>query len=148
MSGPPPKDSSRRRRTNKPSKEQIRTQLPPKGRVGATPKPRLASDELCDEDGLCDLCKEYWDTLWHTPQAAAWGKVGYFKASRLLGLWVQFVHRSPSVNVSREMRAIEKDLVLTAESMRLQGWRVADGKGGVVEPEESNQAYRGLRAVE
>lgn len=148
MSGPPPKDSSRRRRANKPSKEQIHKNLPPGGRRGRSPDPRLADDELCSEDGLCVLCKEYWDTLWHTPQAAAWGKVGYFKASRLLGLWVQFVHRSASVNVSREMRAIEKDLVLTAESMRLQGWRVADGKGGVVDPEESNQTYRDLRAVE
>lgn len=136
MSGPDPKPAHKRRRRNIPAKEQIKVLLPAQGRQGRPPDPRL--EDPC----RCKICREAWAALWSTPQATAWGKTELYVASRWLHLLGEFIHGRGSLGTSSEMRSLEKQLVLTAQSMRLQGWRVEEESGEIEEPEDTEAKTR------
>src|SRR3546814_2640419 len=68
MPGPPPKPEHLRRRRN--ASTQV-TQLPAEGRQGSSPAWPLGRPTKAEE--------AVWAQLWHTPQAAAWERLGWFR---------------------------------------------------------------------
>lgn len=137
-SGPPPKDPATRARRNKPPTAAV--QLPEGGRQGDTPEWPGCEDEQW----------LVWDVLWHTPQAAAWDRMGEGIKLVVMRYVCFLTARVPTAATHMEIRQLEDRLGLNPLAMRRLGWEV---RAADIEPAQGTVAtsksarYEGLRAV-
>lgn len=90
-------------------------QLPAEGRTGRVPAWPLPGPMRVGE-------KEAWRSLWHTPQATAWERLGW---NRVVGRYCRVMVEAEeelSVNLLAEARQLEDRLGLTPKAMRLLLW--------------------------
>ena len=105
MPGPAPKDPSSRRRRNAAVGKTV---LPSGGRVGDVPE---------------------WPSLWATPQAAAWERLGWTRVVARYAVLIDAVEESedvPAAALLGEVRQMEDRLGLNPKAMRSLLWEVAD----------------------
>jgi hypothetical protein len=142
--GPPPKPADQRRRRNATLPM---TQLPAGGRKGAAPKwPLPPPLEEADELPRAAREKEVWRRLWHTPQAAAWERLGWVDVvARYVRLLV-IVERGRRADLLSEVRQLEDRLGLTPMAMMRLRWEVAADE--VAERRAARPAGRRPRAVD
>lgn len=138
MPGPPPKHpAQRRRRNNKPDL----LALPAEGRKGRAPKWPLPSQT--------DAEAKVWTETWHTPQAAAWERLGW---NRTVARYVRFLVRSEdpksTVALLSEVRQLEDRLGLTPMSMLRLRWEVKADEVAEKRGEAAPAPTRRLRAVD
>lgn len=136
--GPPPKPAHMRARRNRPPTAAVT--LPAEGYTGDVPEwPAVVPCELVDI--------ELWATLWRTPQAAAWARMGE-GVQRILARYVT-LWRSTSDKAPAELRQLEDRFGLNPQAMLRLRWEVAADEladardGGEGEP----PAAGGLRLV-
>ena len=138
MPGPPPKHpTQRRRRNNKPDL----LALPAEGRKGRAPKWPLPEQS--------DAEAKVWSEMWHTPQAAAWDRLGW---TRTVARYVRFLVLSEksdaSVAMLAEVRQLEDRLGLTPMSMLRLRWEVKSDEVAAKRDEPALAPVRRIRAVD
>jgi hypothetical protein len=142
VSGPAPKKPEDRARRNKPPTADL--VLPAEGYQGPTPEwPMPGRNYAAD--------RELWATLWHTPQAAAWIRLGP-GAVRVVARYVQLCRQAGTDwHLNAEVRQLEDRLGLNPLAMRRLGWDIVqpDIEGAAV-PRESGRKSRwsGLAVAE
>jgi len=145
MPGPPPKPAGQRRRRNAvPST----VRLPAAGRVGRAPRWPLAGSVPVEARAL-------WRSLWATPQAAAWERLGWTRVVARYAL-VLLAAEEPgaAASILGEARQLEDRLGLSPMSMLRLRWEVAADEVGAVRADRVDQASpepaarRRLRAVD
>ena len=137
MPGPPPKHpAQRRRRNNKPDL----LALPAEGRKGRAPKWPLPEQSKAEA--------KVWVEMWHTPQAAAWERLGWNRTvARYVRFLVEAEKPESSVALLSEVRQLEDRLGLTPMSMLRLRWEVKADE--VAEKREEFLApVRRIRAVD
>lgn len=115
MPGPAPKDPAARRRRNAAVGKTV---LPSGGRVGDAPAWPMSRPE----PGL-------WVSLWATPQAAAWERMGWTRVVARYAVLIEAVEASedvPPAALLGEVRQMEDRLGLNPKAMRSLLWEVAD----------------------
>ncbi len=127
MPGPPPKDPATRRRRNAPLANTL--QLPASGRQGDEPAWPLSGET-----------PQTWVDLWHTPQAAAWERLGW---TRVVARYVHILTlcespESMTAALLAEARQMEDRLGLTPMSMLRLRWEVAADEVGQKRDEEAD----------
>ena len=145
MPGPPPKPAGQRRRRNAAPST---VRLPASGREGRPPRWPLAGSLPVEARAL-------WRSLWATPQAAAWERLGWTRVVARYAL-VLLAAEAPGAAAAMlgEARQLEDRLGLSPMSMLRLRWEVtADEVGAVradrvdrVEPAAAQR--RRLRAVD
>lgn len=114
MPGPAPKPSDQRRRRNAPLANT--TKLPAEGRPGKAPPWPLGGKP-----------PSVWATLWATPQASAWERLGYTRIvaryARLLALADDPEATTPPILT--ETRQLEDRLGLSPMAMLRLRWEIA-----------------------
>lgn len=138
MPGSPPKHpSQRRRRNNKPDL----LALPAEGRKGRAPKWPLPGQTSAES--------VVWSEMWHTPQAAAWDRLGW---NRTVARYVRFLVQSEkpdsSVALLSEVRQLEDRLGLTPMSMLRLRWEVKTDEVAAKRDETPSAPVRRIRAVD
>jgi hypothetical protein len=107
-------------RRDRPSDKDGWTDLPAKGRAGDPPK-----WPLCGlEDGLPDRESVLWASIWVTPQAAAWERLGW---TLEVALYVRLMvlAEAGDVKAAAELRQWSDRLGLNPAAMLRNRWRVA-----------------------
>ena len=107
---PPPKGDTRRRRNVSVGK----TLLPAGGREGDVPEWPLT---LVPEASP-------WADLWHTPQAVAWERLGYFRVVARYSLLLELAEAGAAAPIQGEVRQLEDRLGLTPKAMRMLLWEI------------------------
>lgn len=122
MPGPPPKRNARRRN----ARPEWRT-LPPAGYDGDVPEFPLP-DPAVEALAL-------WLDLWRTPQAVAWGALGWTRVvARYTLLLLEAEKPDTVVALLSEVRQLEDRLGLTPMAMKRLQWEVGEAQ---VEAEEA-----------
>jgi hypothetical protein len=98
--------------------------LPREGRKGPSPAWPLPGRQLKTE-------KELWETLWHSPQAAAWETMGDATV-RVVARYARYVIMAELGNdkAAAEARQLEDKLGVTPKAMRMLLWAVAADEVG------------------
>lgn len=109
----------------------------------------VAAGEL--SDFVNDRERAVWDELWHTPQAHAWRKLGWFHN---VAVYVRLLVRAElgDAKAPAEVRQWSDRLGLTPASMQKLGWAVDGDEVGEKRDERegakaARDQYKGLRAV-
>lgn len=137
MPGPAPKPADQVRRRNAPAANTVK--LPPEGRSGDAPAWPLAGDTPAT-----------WDALWHTPQAAAWERLGW---TRVVARYVHILTlcenpEAMTAALLAEARQMEDRLGLTPMSMLRLRWEIAaDEVGEKREEKRSTTATKTRRRL-
>lgn len=139
MPGPPPKPEYLRRRRN--ASTQV-TQLPAEGRQGSSPAWPLGRPTKAEE--------AVWAQLWHTPQAAAWERLGWFRTvARYCRFLVQSERKDATAAMLAEVRQMEDRLGLTPMSLLRLRWEVVEDELADARDQPAPaDARRRIRAVE
>jgi hypothetical protein len=122
-SGPPPDPNALRR--DRKSDQDGWTDLPAGGFEGETPV-----FPLCGvESGLGDRESELWASIWRTPQAAAWSRLGW---TLEVGLYVRLMvlAEGGDVKAASELRQWSDRLGLNPAAMMRNRWRVVRDQVG------------------
>lgn len=113
MPGPAPKSADQRVRRNAPLANTVR--LPSEGRPGDAPAWPLKGDE-----------PEVWASLWSTPQAVAWERLGW---TRVVARYCRVLERcddpEAGAAILGEARQMEDRLGLTPMAMLRLRWEVS-----------------------
>lgn len=119
-SGPPPKESVRRRNQDRPNT----VLLPAAGREAPAP---LWPLKVSKEEDVAEAERQVWEELWHLPQAVQWATTGY---RRLLARYTRLLVRAEyddDLPRAQECRHLEDRLGLNPLAMRRLFW-VVDGQ--------------------
>jgi hypothetical protein len=140
-SGPAPNPNSRRQTGN-----QAHTwlDLPANGYDGAIPKFPLPAVV----DGFADRELELWESIWRTPQAAAWALNGW---AHDVALYVRYfaLGEAGSLDSAKEARMWSDRLGLNPAAMLKNRWRVrADEVGSKREQGGKSKPKRRLKVVD
>lgn len=111
MPTPPSFDPRRRNARSGPLR------LPAEGRVGDAPAWPLSP--ASDEESSA------WSDLWHSPQAVAWERLGWFRTvARYCRVMVAAEQREAPAALLAQATSMEDRLGLTPKAMRLLLWEV------------------------
>jgi hypothetical protein len=112
MPGPAPSRNPRRRNARPDWR-----QLPPAGRSGPPPDWPLGRQTA--------RVKTLWTELWASPQATAWGDLGWTRVvARYTTLLLEAEKRDASAALLSEVRQLEDRLGLTPMAMRRLQWEI------------------------
>jgi hypothetical protein len=137
MPGPAPKPLEQRRRQNVKSSRMV---LPAEGRQGDPPPWPIGKGLVAERD--------LWTELWHTPQAAAWEHLGWYRTvARYCKLLVRAEKNNATAALLAEVRQLEDRLGLTPLSMTRLEWMVVSDEIGE-HRQEPKPTKRKLRAVD
>lgn len=136
VSGPPPNPQSRKQSG---SQAHTWTDLPAGGFTGPVPAWPLCVN---DEAGGREL--DVWRTIWRTPQAAAWSRLGWFHD---VAMYVRFmvVAESGNIKAATEARQWSDRLGLNPTAMLKNRWRVRVDEVGEKRTGKSEPASRRRR---
>ena len=120
-SGPAPNPNSRRQAGGQ---AHTWTDLPASGRVGETPKWPLVAPQMGDLTEVVSIREaEVWESIWRTPQAVAWERLGW---NHEVALYVRtlVVAELGDLKATTEARQWSDRLGLNPTSMLKNRWRV------------------------
>lgn len=132
-SGPPPSPTSRKQTG---SQAHTWTDLPPGGFAGPVPAWPLR--------GQSDREAELWESLWRTPQAAAWARLGW-TVDTALYVRVLTAAEEGDMKAITEARLRSLELGLTPTGMLKNRWRV--GRDEVEEKRAEKAAPKKRRTL-
>lgn len=138
--GPPPKPAGQRRRRNATV---AMTRLPAEGRKGRAPAWPLEARPTAEQRGL-------WASVWKTPQAAAWERLGWTRAVARYVRVVLAAEEGLDVRLLAEARQMEDRLGLSPMAMLRLRWEVAADEVAEQRQEPATASSRvwRLRAVD
>lgn len=121
-SGPPPDPNALRR--DRQTDRDGWTSLPAEGRKGAAPRWPLVAAESGPTAVLEVRELQVWASIWRTPQAVAWGRLGW---THDVALYVRFMVLAELGNVraASEARQWSDRLGLNPAAMLRNRWRIA-----------------------
>lgn len=123
---PGPASDPNRRRRNVRIAARV---LPSEGRQGPAPEWPL--------QGFSELEKAMWGQVWATPQAVAWGELGWMRSvARYVRLCVLAEEPDAPVTLAGEVRQMEDRLGLSPMAMRRLEWVVDEVESGAVVEDE------------